>query len=117
MAHDQPTEPTRLERWAARLAVAVVALGLLFTGARRLSAGGPQPWHNQTSTTMTATLVRAAQNTSPVATLPASVGIGAASPVFRTERMFDIAGFKLAGLLQQVLSAHIALKVSNQFHP
>jgi hypothetical protein len=41
----------------------------------------------------------------------ASVGIGGASPAFRSERAFDVAGFKLAGLLQQLLSAHIFLKI------
>ena len=42
----------------------------------------------------------------------ASVGIGGTSPsAFRSERAFDVAGFKLAGLLQQVLSAHIVVKV------
>jgi hypothetical protein len=41
----------------------------------------------------------------------ASVGIGSASSAFRSERVFDIAGHKLAGLLQQVLSAHIFVKI------
>ncbi len=41
----------------------------------------------------------------------ASVAIGGGSPAFKHERAFDIAGFKLAGLLQQILSAHIVLKV------
>lgn len=41
----------------------------------------------------------------------ASVGIGSASPAFRSERAFDVAGFKLAGVLQQLLSAHIFVKI------
>jgi hypothetical protein len=41
------------------------------------------------------------------------VSIGGTSPSgFKSDRAFDIAGFKLAGLLQQVLGAHIAVKVS-----
>lgn len=48
---------------------------------------------------------------SPSAGAFASVAIGGGSPAFKHERAFDIAGFKLAGLLQQILSAHIALKI------
>ena len=44
----------------------------------------------------------------------ASVSIGGTSPSgFKSDRAFDIAGFKLAGLLQQVLGAHIVVKVSS----
>ncbi|KAI3438204.1 hypothetical protein D9Q98_000641 [Chlorella vulgaris] len=41
----------------------------------------------------------------------ASVGIGNVAPSFRSERAFDVASHKLAGLLQQVLSAHIFVKI------
>lgn len=55
--------------------------------------------------------IGASPRSSPSARAYASVAIGGGSPGFKTERVSDIAGFKLAGLLQQILSAHIVLKV------
>lgn len=80
--------------------------------AAAIAAEGDVQWHPLSSSGGSASAASAPG--SPSAGAFASVAIGGGSPAFKHERAFDIAGFKLAGLLQQILSAHIALKVGGQ---
>lgn len=112
--------PSSLHRMVACLGTAVaVALGMLLTllWPAKMVAAALQHQH---AVRPTVAVSSAGSLLRPSGRRPqagaqqafASVGIGGTSRVFKSERAFDVATFKLAGLLQQVLSAHIALKVS-----
>lgn len=105
-------------RWLA--AALLPAAALLAAGQGRPApahAASSGPWHMPAPAAAAAPASSAAGGGSSARQHPpvvaASVSIGGTSPTFRPERPADIAAFKLAGLLQQVLSANIFVKASH----